>query len=94
MNTKSLVVVGIIFLITLLCAGCVDNTQIIERDSVQEEEFDVLSVQHLSSIYTTVSVFHDNKRNVTCWRVGSGLSCIPDSYLSIEYKKGIKVKEE
>ena len=85
MNSKSLVVAGIISLLMILCAGCVDKVYTEESYNMQEEEFEWVSGQYqtLYDDFTIrIIVFHDNKRNVTCWRVGNGLSCIPDKFLS------------
>lgn len=30
-----------------------------------------------------VAVYHDDERGVTCWKVSSGLSCLPDSAFTV-----------
>ena len=31
-----------------------------------------------------LAVLHDNKRNVTCWQVEKGISCLPDESFGVK----------
>lgn len=60
-----------------------DTTFSVLKDSIS------LDIHDERSDWETISVFHDNDRNVTCWisqsRFGEGLSCIAD----IQFKENI-----
>lgn len=51
--------------------------------SIQEEKGKMIDTLQLDS-YRNIGVYHDNKRNVTCWidLNKGGISCIPDHMLS------------
>lgn len=54
------------------------------------EEFEILSKEHIEGYTTPLRVIHDNKRNVTCWKLANGLSCIPDHSLTNRLKSDEK----
>ena len=80
MNKISLII-GVLLLMSL-CAGCVDKGHVEKQVSMQEEEITIIYVQPMPGFTVDMRVFHDNKRNVTCWRLGNGMSCIPDHLLA------------
>ena len=82
-------------LIVLLIAVGVGCSIIMQPEAVisgQAEDMEVQEESRFSIVYTEkiypfnspMRVIHDNSRNVTCWKVGHGLSCIPDHMLTLE----------
>lgn len=93
---------GVILIITILGGAYIDhkeresegqldlfNMQAKEQLSRYDGNFTLLQMQRIDGAgYTTaIRVFHDNKRNVTCWEFRQGLSCIPDHLLVGEVEK-------
>lgn len=62
---------AIIMLLCVLGIGC---------DPPRGGDIRLVSTQRVVG-NTWVSVFHDDRRSVTCWRFNSNLSCLPDSVL-------------
>jgi hypothetical protein len=54
--------------------------------SSTEEDIIVIYRQRVDGHTSDMRVLHDNKRNVTCWKLCNGLSCIPD-YMLEETKR-------
>lgn len=46
-----------------------------------EDNIVILETLRIPEFSVSIRVLHDNKRNVTCWKIGSSLSCIPDHLL-------------
>jgi hypothetical protein len=61
----------------------VDSVNVnIERSEVGEvSPIEVIHKQRLEGFDCNIYVFHDNERNVTCWKISGGLSCISDHLL-------------
>jgi hypothetical protein len=81
---------GIALLLLFVCCVCTAlyiHTPHIEVESKAvassstEEDIIVIYRQRLSGYNSGMRVIHDNKRNVTCWELRNGLSCIPDYML-------------
>lgn len=75
----------------IVVAGCVmamilDTPEEIDvgKDEVAEaiEVIEVIEKYKVRNYSTKMKVIHDNKRNVTCWKLGDGISCIPDHMLN------------
>ncbi|MGB5955434.1 hypothetical protein [Pseudomonas sp.] len=39
-------------------------------------------------------IYHDDLRSVTCWKIGNGLSCIPDSLLQAANERQLSPHEQ
>lgn len=52
--------------------------------TVENEGIILIGQQRVKGYIWDIRVFHDNKRNVTCWVFGDGVSCIPDSLLEVK----------
>lgn len=80
---KVLVLIVATILGALVCIGCVyDEVKNVppfeEETNTQEEDITIVYRQPVSGHTTDIRILHDNKRNVTCWELVGGMSCVPD----------------
>ena len=83
-------IIAVLILAVMLCVGLYftfhdDGTtgkQVNEVEAVAEQEITVLAVLYVDEFSASMRVIHDNERNVTCWKLANGMSCIPDHMLS------------
>lgn len=54
------------------------NANLLNSKKVEFEQVDNFNYVLPVPNTTNVSIFHDNKRNVTCWVIVKGISCLPD----------------
>lgn len=93
MNKKMLFCVFLLALfVGSMCNFLYAPIQVVEEELnasvslLTEEGFRVVDKQRVRGYSSYMRVFHDNTRNVTCWKLGNGLSCIPD-YMLEEAKR-------
>lgn len=85
---KKCFIVNIIALsaITAFLTACDKPSR--ESQNIQNSD-DVVKTDEFTKMYSGrpngyLSVLHDNKRNVTCWQVEKGISCLPDESFGVK----------